>query len=55
MPSQSLVDRVIDNLVHQMMESTRPCGADVHPRALTDWLKPFEDLNLFSAVGGLNL
>jgi hypothetical protein len=50
---QRLVDRVVDDLEHEMVQ-TGPVGgvADVHARALAHRLEPFEDLDAAFAVGG---
>ena len=52
---QRFVNGVVDHLVHQVVQTPGTCGADVHPRALANWLQPFENLDLLGAVGGLNL
>ena len=52
---ERFVDRVVDDLVHQVMQSSRPCRADVHRRSLSDRLKAFEDLDAFRAVFALPL
>src|SRR5947209_7790399 len=48
-----LVDRVVDDLVDQVVEAARVDRADVHRRPLSDRLQAFEDLNLRGVVGGL--
>ena len=55
MTGQGLVHRVVHHFVHQVMETPRPRGADVHARALADGLKALQHLDLLSAVGVLNL
>ena len=47
---ESLVDRVVDNLIHQMVQASWSGGANVHARTLADGLKALEDLNLPSAI-----
>jgi hypothetical protein len=47
---ERFVDRVIDNLVNEMMQPGRPRGADVHRRALANRLEALEDLDAISAV-----
>ena len=47
---QRLVDRVVDDLVDQVMQAGGPGRADVHRRPLADGLEPFEDLDLVGAV-----
>ena len=48
---QRLVDRVVNDLGHQMVQSARIRRADIHTRAAPNGLKPFENLNLRSVVG----
>ncbi|GAA2891288.1 hypothetical protein GCM10010517_55610 [Streptosporangium fragile] len=43
MTGQGLVDRVVHDLVDEVMKTTLSGGADVHARALTDRLKSFEN------------
>ena len=43
---QRLVDGVIDDLVHKVVQTRRRRRADVHARALSDRFKPFEHLDL---------
>ena len=47
---ERLVDRVVDDLVHEVMQPRRPGGADVHRGTLADRLEAFEDLDLVGAV-----
>ena len=47
---ERFVDRVVDDLVNEMMQPGRPRGADVHRRALANRLKAFEDLDAVCAV-----
>ena len=47
---EGLVDRVVDDFVHQMVQARRPGRVDVHRRALADGFKAFEDLDLVGAV-----
>ena len=54
MPSQGLIHGIVHHLVNEMVEATRPCCTDVHPRALPHRFESFKDLNLFGTVGGLN-
>jgi len=44
-PGQRLVDRVIDNLINEVMQTVFARRADIHGRAHTDSFQPFEDLN----------
>ena len=48
-----LVDRVVDDLVDEVMQSARAGGADVHPRAQPDVLHALEDLDVLGVVAGL--
>ena len=45
-----LVDRVVNHLVHQMVEAAHRCVTDVHARALTDVLQVREVLEVFLVV-----
>ena len=45
-----LVDGVVDDLPHQVVQAAGACGTDVHARALADSLKTLEDLDFASAV-----
>ena len=47
---QRLVDRVVDDLVDEVVQPGAPGRADVHRRALADRLEAFEDLDLVGAV-----
>src|ERR1019366_2512065 len=47
-----LVDRVVDDLVDEMMEAARVDAADVHARALADGFEPFQDGDVPRGVGG---
>jgi hypothetical protein len=47
---QGLVDGVVDDLVHEVVEPSEPGRPDVHPRSLADRLKPFEDGDRFGGV-----
>ncbi len=55
MPSQRLVDTVVHNLNHKMMESPGIGRTDIHARALPDRFEPFQHLYLFSPVRALDL
>ena len=52
---QGLVDGVVHNLVHQMVQARGRRGADIHARALTHGFQPLQHLDLRRAVlvGGL--
>ena len=47
---QRLVDRVVDDLVDEVVQPGRAGGPDVHRRALPHRLEAFEDLDLVGAV-----
>ena len=47
---QRLVDRVVDDLVDQVMQARRTGRADVHRRPLAHGLEPFENLDFVGAV-----
>ena len=47
-----LVDRVVDDLVDEVVEAAGPGGPDVHAGPLADGLEAFEDLDVLGAVGG---
>ena len=49
-PGQRLVDGVVDDFVHEMVQPGRPGRSDVHRRPLPDGFEPFEDLDLVRAV-----
>ena len=55
MPSKGLIDRVVHHLIHKVMQTPRSGAADVHPRALAHRFKTFQNLDLLSAVGVLDL
>jgi hypothetical protein len=47
---QGLVDRVVDDLVHQVMEPAGPGGTDVHARSLANRFEALENLDRVGAV-----
>ena len=47
---QRLVDGVIHDLVHQVVQTARPGGADIHARALADGFQPLQHLDLCFVV-----
>jgi hypothetical protein len=51
---EGLVDGVVDDLVDQVMKSSRPGRADVHAGALTNGLQALENRDVFSAVTGFS-
>ena len=48
---QGLVDRVVDDLVHEMVEPSGTRRADVHPRAQTDRLEALENRDVLCGIG----
>jgi hypothetical protein len=50
MARECLVDRVVDNLVYQVVEPILAGGADIHARAFAYRLQTLEDLNRFRFV-----
>ncbi len=52
---QGLVDRVVDDLVHQVMKAPLTGRADVHAGSLAHRLQSFEDLDGVSPVFVLDL
>ncbi len=52
-PAEGLVDGVVDDLVHEVVETPRPGGADVHPGAEPDRLEALEDGDVLCGVRGL--
>ena len=52
---QGLVDRVVDDLVDEVMEAARAGRADVHAGTLADRFQSLEDGDVLGAVGGVGL
>ena len=52
---QRLVDRVVDDLVDQVVQPARAGRSDVHARPLADGLEPFQDRDVLCVVGALLL
>src|SRR5262249_32188540 len=50
MTREGLVDRVVDDLVNQVMEARRTRGSDVHAGPFTDRLKALQNRDVFGAV-----
>ena len=48
---QGLVDGVVDDLVHQVVQAAFAGGSDVHARALADGFQALEDGDVRCAVG----
>jgi hypothetical protein len=49
---EGLVDAVVDELDHEMVQATEIRGADVHPGASADGFETLENLDL---VGGIRI
>ena len=49
-PGQRLVDRIVHDFVHQVVEPAEAYVPYVHGRALADGFQPFKHLNVFGAV-----
>lgn len=49
-PGEGLVDRVVDDLIQQVVQPVGTGAADVHGRALADAVDALKDLNLLSSV-----
>ena len=49
---QRLVDGVVHDLIHQMVQTTGAGGGDVHTGALSDGLQAFQHLNLIFVILG---
>ena len=47
---EGFVDRVVDDLVHQMVEAARPGGADVHAGTFADRVEALEDGDVLLVV-----
>ena len=45
-----LIDRIVHNLIDEVMQASRRSRTDVHARSLPDRLKPFQDLDLVRPV-----
>jgi hypothetical protein len=48
---ESLIDRVIDNLIDEMVEPIDSCGPDVHAGPLADRFEPLKYLNAIRRIG----
>ena len=51
---QSLIDRVVDHLVDEMVQAALRRAADIHARALSYSFQAFQNLNLIGAVVAVN-
>jgi hypothetical protein len=47
-PGERLVDRVVDHLVHEVVQALGPGGSDVHSGPLADGLESFEYLDVLA-------
>ncbi len=52
-PGDGFVDRVVDHLVHEVMQTAGPGGTDVHARSFADRLEALEDLDVLGGVARL--
>ena len=52
-PGDGFVDRVVDHLVHEVMQTSGPGGTDVHARSFADRLEALEDLDVLGGVARL--
>ena len=50
-----LVDRVVDDFPHAVVEAGGASGADVHAGPLADRIEALEDLHVLGPVGGTSL
>ena len=50
MPGERLVDRVVNNLVDEVVQPSRPGGADVHPRPSADSFEPLQDGDVLGVI-----
>ena len=50
-PGECFVDRVVDDLIDQVVEPSRPRRTDIHTGSFANSLQSFEDLNIACAVG----
>src|SRR5512147_467946 len=48
---QGLIDGVVENLPHEMMEAARIRGTDIHGWPLSDGLKPLKNSDVFCGIG----
>ena len=51
---EGLVDRVVDDLVDEMVEASRARRADVHARPQPDRLEALENGDVFCGIGGFS-
>ena len=49
-PRESLVDRVVDNFINEVVKPALTGRPDVHSGTLTDGLESFENLDIVRAV-----
>ena len=49
-PGQCLVNGVVHNLIHQVVQTSGAGGADIHTRALADGLQALQHLNIFCGI-----
>jgi hypothetical protein len=51
----SLVNRIVEDFIDQMMETALVGAADVHSRADPNGFQPFKHLDIFRSVVGIGL
>ena len=49
-PGECLVNRIVYDFIHEMVQADGTGGPDVHRRALANGLQPLENLNLLGVV-----
>jgi hypothetical protein len=49
-PGHCFVDRVVNDFPNQVVKARQTSRADVHTWSLANWVKAFENLNIFGAV-----
>ena len=52
-PTHSLIDRIVDDLINQMMQTINRRRADIHSWSFTNGFKPLKDLNIIGGIGGV--
>ncbi len=54
-PGENLIDRVVDDLIDEMVQALLAVRADVHRRTKPHGLKSFENLDVVACVGALRV
>src|SRR5699024_8473882 len=47
---QSFINRIVDNLIYKMMQSSAGCTSDIHTRSFSDRLQTLKNLNLICSI-----